>query len=249
MATLALGVRAVLAVPGIENALGAVSVSLQIMNAGDVEMANVHCTGITLGSAARVSPIGFPVVIERIAPGGVGHFTARFKSVGLVAGSKVLLTFRGTYQARGTTSALTLSRYVQIPAPTAPAVPALNARVESSAASGFWNYRLVNEEASASGQHVASFSLAIAAPVDITGSPPGWAADTDNFSYVLWYATDLSLPYPSQVAPGASLDGFQLMSARTRSEASPYSLVGWDHGIDDAGLVVADYALVPYRFA
>lgn len=249
MATLALGVRAVMAVPGIENALGAISVSMQVINAGDLEMTTVQCTGISLGNAERQSPVGFPIVVERIAPGGVGHFTARFKNTGIAPGSKLLLVFRGTYQARGVTSALTLNRYVQIPATGAPAVATLRARIESATTTNFWNYKLLNDEPAGSTQHIASLSLAIAAPVDVTGTPPGWAFDTDNSSYVLWYAADLSLPYPSQVAPGAALSGFQLMSPRTRSEASPSSLAAWDHSTDNAGLVVADYALVPYRFA
>lgn len=250
MTTLAVSTRVVLGNPGIENVAGQVYLSLQIMNVGETQLNNVQITDITLGNAERNSPAGgFPVIVDLIGAGGVGHVTARFVSTGLTVGAKYLLTVRGSYTVGRIAYGLTLNRFVKIPALSPPAVLTLKARLESAMTTNFWNYMLFNDEAAGSNQYIATLSLAVAAPITVTGTPDGWSVETDGMTYVLWYAADLELPYLNQIPPGHSLGGFQLTSPQTRSEASASSIAAWDHSTDTAGLVLADYAITPYRFA
>lgn len=249
MATIADPGRAMLAEPGMEHVDGQIALACYLMNVGERPFNSVQVTAITLGRAVRISPAGFPIVIPVIGPSGTGSVSARFSSAGLTVGAKYLLTVSATYTFNGATYGLTLNRYVQIPAPGPAAVPALKARVQTSLAPNYWNYTLFNDEPAGSNRFISSFSLSIAAPVTVTGTPSGWAVETDGRSYVLWYADEYLLPYPHHIAPGASLGGFQLMSARTRSEATASLLASWNHASDDADLTVAGYALTPYRFS
>ncbi|HEX8614778.1 MAG TPA: hypothetical protein VF800_26140 [Telluria sp.] len=241
--------KVILGQPGIEHVDGQVFLNLHIMNVGEAPLANLHISDMTLGKARRTSPPGFPIVVDLIGASSTGHVTARFASAGLEVGAKVLFTLSGTYTVDGVAYGLSLNRFLRLPAATAPALPSLKARVEASQRGNYWNYTLTNDEAGASRRSIATFSLGIAAPVAVTGIPAGWAVETDGRTFVLWYAADDAPPYPRQVAPGASLGGFQLMSTRTRSEASAAALTAWDHASDDAGPVVSDYVLTPYRFA
>lgn len=249
MATLATAARVILGTPGIENAEGKISIVPHIMNVGDASISNVQCTDITLSSAVRISPpAGIPVVIGLIEAPGVGNVVARFSNAGLTVGAKYLLTVRVTYTISNVVYGLTLNRYIQIPPAANREVPQLNARVETSTAPNVWNYTLSNNETPGRDQYIATFSLAIAAPVTITGTPPGWAVETDGLTFVLWYADDLVMPYPHQVAPGQTLGGFQLSSPRLQSEASACTLVAWNHTTDAGDLITGDYAITPYRF-
>ncbi|NHZ91973.1 hypothetical protein F2P45_23625 [Massilia sp. CCM 8733] len=241
--------KVILGEPGIEHVDRQLLLNLHIMNVGEAPLSNLHITAMTLGKARRTSPPGFPIVIDLIGASATGHVTARFSSAGLTPGGKELFTLSGTYTVGGLAYGLSLNRFIRLPAATAPALPGLHARVESSQRANHWNYALFNDEAPASRRALATLSLSIAAPVAVTGIPPGWAVETDGRSFVLWYAADDAPPYPHQVAPGAALAGFQLMSARTRSEAAPAALTSWNHASDEAGPVVSDYVLTPYRFA
>lgn len=241
--------KVILGEPGIEHVDGQVWLNLHIVNAGEAPLSNLHITAMTLGKARRSSPPGFPIVIDLIGASSTGHVTARFSSAGLEPGAKVLFTLGGTYTVGGNAYGLSLNRFIRLPAESPAAVPGLNARVESMLRAGHWNYTLVNDEAPDSGRAIATFSLSIAAPVAVTGIPPGWAVETDGRSFVLWYAADDAPPYPHQVAPGASLGGFQLTSTHTRSEATPAALTSWLQSSDEAGPVAADYVLTPYRLA
>lgn len=241
--------KVILGEPGIEHVDGQVYLNVHIMNVGEAPLSNLHITAMTLGKARRSSPPGFPIVIDLIGASATGHVTARFAGAGLDTGGKVLFTLDGTYTVGGIAYGLSLNRFIRVPAPAPAALTGLNARVESSLRSGHWNYTVYNDEAPASGRALATLSLSVAAPVAVTGIPAGWAVETDGRTFVLWYAADDAPPYPHQVAPGASLSGFQLTSVRTRSEATPATLTSWLHTSDEAGPVVSDYVLTPYRFA
>lgn len=241
--------KVILGEPGIEHVDGQVLLNLHIMNVGEAPLGNLHITAMTLGKARRASPPGFPIVIDLIGASSTGHVTARFSSAGLATGGNILFTLSGTYTVGSVVYGLSLNRFIRLPSATASALAGLKARVESSQRANYWNYTLFNDEAPASRRSVATVSLSIAAPVAVTGIPAGWAVETDGRSFVLWYAADDAPPYPHQLAPGASLGGFQLMSARTRSEAAPAALTSWNHASDDAGPVMSDYVLTPYRFA
>lgn len=243
--------RVVLGVPAIEHVDGKIVLTPEIVNVSGVPMRNLQCTDIALGSARRLSPPhGYPVVLGTLNRGSVGQVGARFAAAGLIIGAQYLLTLRGSYVLDGVAQTLALTRYVQIPPPSRrPPAALLRARVASSTSTDFWNYQLLNDESGGSPQHIATFSLSLAAPITVTGIPLGWTVETDSLSYVLWTAAEYAPPYPHQVAPGHALAGFQLMSPRTRSEAAAGMLAAWDHAADTAGLVTGDYALVPYRYA
>lgn len=249
MANVVAAASVILGAPGIEHVNGQVFLNPHIMNVGESPLSNLQITAITFGGARRISPAGFPLMVNLIGAGGSAHITARFSSGALTVGAKYLLSVSGRYTVEGTAYGLTLNRYVQLPAESAPALPSLKARLESSPSTNYWNYALFNDEPPASAQFIAAFSLAVAAPVAVTGTPDGWMVETDNISYVLWHAADYVPPYPHQIAPGRTLAGFQLMSPRTRSEASAAVLTSWNHASDQAGLVVSDYAMTPFRFA
>ena len=250
MATLSpVAAKVILGVPTVIHTTGAISLNIQVMNVGDGGLAKLLCTNITLGSAQRSSPVGFPIIADQLAGSGTVRFSARFADAGLVVGTRYLLTMRGSYVVDNVVYGLTLNRYVEIPPVTAAPLAALNARVDVSTSSNYWNYRLVNAEAAGSAQHITSFALSVFAPVTVTGTPEGWEVETDNISYVLWTAADYAPPYSHQIAPGASLSGFQLMCPRLTSEATGSSLGAWNQALDDTGLVVSDYTLTPNRFA
>ncbi len=249
MANVAVATRTILGTPGIEQVDGQVFLNLHIMNVGEFSLERLHITGVSLDSALRTSPVAFPVVLDRIGAGSVGHLTARFASGALAAGRKYLLAVSGHYTVRGTAYGLNLNRYVQIPVTALAAQARFQARLASSLSTNYWNFLLLNDEPAGSPHHIASFSLSIAAPVDVTATPPGWAVQTDSHSYVLWYAQDVAPPYPHHVGPRQSLSGFQLMGTGTQSEATPAALTSWNHATDSAGLVSADYVMTPYRFA
>lgn len=101
-----------------------------------------------------------------------------------------------------------------------------------------WIYTLFNDEPLASPNYVTSFTLAVNAPVTVTGTPTGWDFTTDNATYVQWFNTDTALPYPHDIAPGDSLSGFDLQSTATTSTDSDYELIAWDHIVDAPGPLV-----------
>jgi hypothetical protein len=121
----------------------------------------------------------------------------------------------------------------------------LATRVEVAAGPPSWSYTLFNDEPAESPQFIKFFQLDVGAPFTVTGTPAGWGFDTDGSSYVLWFNTDEQLPYPNDVAPGASLGGFEIESAAPDSVSSPFGLVAWDHDTDQAGLVTLGEVLAP----
>lgn len=222
-------------------------VSMPLSNAGAEIAPHVFVTGITLGTAQRTSPQLFPVYIGQLTSGNSGLARARFRSVGMVPGQRLLLTVRGTYGSSGDQLGFAVNRYVTVPPMTALPVTPLRARIQATLQSAVWNYTLFNDEPDGSMQRIAALSITVAAPVSVTGTPPGWIAETDNFTYVGWLAADEQLPYPSHVAPGTSLGGFQIQSATALSESTACVINAWRHDTDAAGLAMTELVATPRR--
>lgn len=242
--------QVVLGLPLIEDIGGKLIVTPEIINAGGSAIHRLMCHDITLGCARRLGPPhGYPVVLGDVERSGVARLTAAFSGIGMLPGAQYLLTVRGSYLVDGISFPLALTRYVQVPAPSAGAGPrALRARVASAVCTDFWNYELVNEEDAGSGLDIVGFALSLAAPITVTGIPLGWTMETDSVSFVRWSVLAQD-PGPSgRIGPGRSQSGFQLMSPHTRSEATLSTLTAWDHVAGRAGPTVLDYAVVPYRY-
>ena len=222
-------------------------VSMPLSNAGVVMAPNVFVTGMTLGTSQRISPQLFPVFIGQLAAGNSGVTRARFRAVGLVPGLRLLLTVRGTYGSRSAQQGFVVNRYVTVPPITALPVTLLRARIQATVQPAVWNYTLFNDEPAGSPHRLAALSITVAAPVSVTGTPSGWVAETDNISYVGWLSADEQLPYPSHVAPGASLGGFQIQSPTALSESTSCVINAWRHDTDAAGLVMTDLVATPRR--
>jgi hypothetical protein len=238
--------RAVLGAPGIENVGGRIHLMVPIMNIGEAALPGLEVRAITLGTAVRASPPAFPIVPGTLGAGHVATVAARFDAAGLAVGARYLLSVTASYLQGRQAFAMTLNRYVQIPAPAQAAVPALRARVVTTVAPNTWQYTLHNDEPAGSGLNLCALALAVQAPVTITGTPPGWHGETDGISQVLWRALDPLPPYPNHVAPGRALAGFQLSSPRVASLASGAAVSSWQTAGDMAGPVYADYVLTPY---
>jgi hypothetical protein len=121
----------------------------------------------------------------------------------------------------------------------------LISNVTVAAGPPIWSYTLVNAEPANSPNFISSFSLAVDAPITVTGTPAGWDFSTDNTTFVFWFNADPVLPYPNDVAPGTSLGGFSLTSTTMSSDLLSYGLTGWDHSLDEPGPTTAGTVLAP----
>lgn len=239
--------KLVSAAPTLINTGTELYVSMPLINAGTKFAPNVFILDFKVASAPRLSPIAFPVFVGDLAAGNNGATNARFRALDLVPGKKYLLTVRGFYGQDGSQIGFSVNRYVTIPVPSTYPVNLLRAHVQALLQTSTWNYTIYNDEPESSQQFLAGFSLTIAAPVIVTGTPPGWIEETDNSTFVAWFAADKSLPYPNHVRPGDSLGGFQIQSTTARSESTPYVLTSWRHDTDESGLVVPDVVVTPHR--
>jgi hypothetical protein len=239
--------RFITGTPDLINSDGKLSFALPVLNAGTGSAGNVQLTDITLGPSARLIPPAMPVFLGDLAIDNSTSVNARFDSAGLIVGNKYLITARGTYESDGSTYGFAVNRSIAIPAPSAFPVELLKAHVETALQPGVWAYTLFNDELPASPQYINAFSMDVVAPVTVTGTPAGWQVLTDNISYVAWYTDDLALPYPHHIAPGSSLGGFQIQSARTNSESIGFGITAWNHTTDQAGLVQLSATLSPSR--
>jgi hypothetical protein len=233
--------------PTVINTGNELYVSIPIMNTGTDVAFNIFVNSITVGSASRLSPQILPVFMGKLGNGNNASVNARFSALGLVPGQKYLLTVRGTYEAESTTAGFAVNRYVLVPATSAFPINLLKARVQVELQPLLWNYTIYNDEPKESQQFVAALSLTVAAPVEVSGVPAGWDVETDNLTYVLWYAADQNMPYPHHIPPGQSLSGFQILSSAVQSESTPYVVTSWRHDTNQAGLVVTDYVATPRR--
>jgi hypothetical protein len=229
------------------NSNNVVSFSLPVFNTGTAPANNVMITGITFGSAARIGPV-LPLSYQEMAVSSVKMVNAGFAATSLVVGQTYLATVRGTYETNSVSYAFTVNRPIVVPTPSVSPVPLLAAHVEFAVdpGSGTWSYEFFNDEAAGSSLYIGAVSLDIDnAPFVVTATPSGWAADTDNASYVGWHAIDTALPYPNHIPPGSSLGGFQIQSAQTASEATGLTINSWNHQTDEADLITFGSALTP----
>ncbi|WP_157201483.1 hypothetical protein [Massilia sp. Root418] len=242
--------QVVLGLPAIQNVGGKLIVTPEIINAGGAAIHRLMCHDITLGCARRLGPPhGYPVVLGDVERSGVARVTAVFSGIGMLPEAQYLLTVRGSYIVEDISFPMALTRYVQVPPPSAAAEPRLlHARVASAVCTDFWNYELVNEQETGSGLDIVGFTLSLAAPVTVTGIPLGWTMETDAVSFVRWSLLPQEQGAAGRIGPGRSLSGFQLMSPHTRSEATLSTLAVWDRTAGRAGAAVLDYAVVPYRY-
>lgn len=222
--------------------------SLPLINSGTNDANNIQITNITLGSASRLVPSSPPVFIGNLGVNSAAPVNARFSSSGLAVGGQYLISVLGTYQLGGTTFSFRAHQYITVPPQVAAPVTFLKARAAVAVGSGSWTYTLFNDEPAGSQQFIHTFALEVVSPVLVTGMPAGWQVLTDNNSYVLWYPGGEVLPNPLDIAPGASLGGFVIQSAKGSSESVGYSIGAWNHETNEAGLTALSAILVPTRF-
>jgi hypothetical protein len=118
--------------------------------------------------------------------------------------------------------------------------------VETTVHPSDWTYSIFNDEPSGSSNYIGYFTIAVAAPVVIVNTPAGWGVQTDNMSYVSWFNTDIGLPYPNDITPGASLGGFEIQSIATQSTMQNFTMSYWDHGADAPGPDLSGTASSPF---
>src|SRR5581483_8790367 len=98
-----------------------------------------------------------------------------------------------------------------------------------------YTYTLFNDEPAGSQSYLNTFYLPVNARISVVSSPPGWSFTTDGMTYVNWFSTDTALPYPSDIAPGASVTGFAIQTAIQTSESFDGALGSWDHSLTNSG--------------
>jgi hypothetical protein len=123
------------------------------------------------------------------------------------------------------------------------------ADVAVSQSGAVFNYTVFNDEPTTSSDYISTFNLTVNAPITISGTPAGWDYVTDNATYVDWFNTDPVLPYPHDIAPGASLGGFVIQSTVTTSALEPYAVTFWDHSLDAGGPYFQDQVQAPFNFS
>lgn len=122
----------------------------------------------------------------------------------------------------------------------------LLAHTELNQTGSVFSYTLFNDEPVNSPNFLTTFHLTVDAPITVTGIPTGWDFVTDNRTYVDWFNTDTTLPYPNDVAPSSSLSGFIVESAVTTTVLLDYTVTSWDHTADAPGSAIQDdFVLAP----
>ncbi len=106
-------------VPGTGSVNKRFMISLPIVNEGTASAKNVNITGVSLGSAAVISPASFPVSLGTIAANVTVIFQVDFNNTSLVNGTPYTYTVNGTYQLNGKTTNFTFTPTVS----TLPASP------------------------------------------------------------------------------------------------------------------------------
>jgi hypothetical protein len=126
-----------------------------------------------------------------------------------------------------------------------PAPANFMAHVDVSQAGSTFAYTLFNDEPAASSNFLTAFHLTLDAPVTVTGTPTGWDYFTDHATYIDWFNIDSELPYPNDVAPGASIGGFAIESTADTSILQSYIITSFDHVVNTGGPYVEDMVLAP----
>lgn len=243
MQTVSTKPQLVSASPHIVNTGTDLEISLPVTNLGQATASRIYITDLTLGAVRRTGPAHLPLHIGNLAFEGRTNVGIKFSARGLAAGARYLLTVRGTFGSAPVT-AFTISRYITVPAVSVSAVITLRSHISVALGPASWSYTVHNTEASGSPLEIAAFHLDIAAPLGLISSPPGWVAETDSRTYVAWFTSDPAVP---RIAAGASLSGFAIQSATTRSESTAYSLVSWNRVTGSAGPVGLNTVLSPMR--
>src|SRR5579863_6119812 len=96
-------------VPGTGTVNKRFMIALPITNNGTASAKNVNITGVSLGSAAVISPKSFPVSLGTIAANVTVIFQADFNDTTLLKGSPYTYTVNGTYQLNGKTTNFTFT--------------------------------------------------------------------------------------------------------------------------------------------
>jgi hypothetical protein len=109
-----------------------------------------------------------------------------------------------------------------------------------------FSYAIFNDEPVGSPNFLTDFFLEVNAPITVTATPTGWTFDTDGFSFVNWFNTDPALPYPNDVAPGASLSDFAISSSVTGVQDAAYDVLSWDHTQDQQGPTAQGGVISPF---
>jgi len=221
--------------PQLLNTGEALGISMPALNTSILTASDFTITDLGLGSAARLGPV-LPVNLGDLGPSNAISVNGRFATAGLVVGSRYLITARGTYRVGNGIYGWTVNRLIVVPGPVVSPVPLFAARLTAQVTPGLWSYTLHNDEPPGNLRSINAVSIDMGAPFTVKSTPAGWAADTDNFSYILWYATDVAAPYPNHIAPGASLSGFSIESARTTSQGRGFIITSWDRVNDRADL-------------
>ena len=108
-----------------------------------------------------------------------------------------------------------------------------------------WSYTIFNDEPPNSPHFINSFVLDVAAPITVTGTPPGWAVFTDGNSNVLWYSVEQQPPHSNDVAPGAFLGGFEIQTREKRSKHAGVGISSWNRSANQAGAVALNSVRTP----
>jgi len=223
-----------------------VSIALPFLNSGGATAHDVKLTSFALGSAVRIEPV-FPLLLGDVGRDNATAAKAIFSSAGLVVGGRYLITVRGTYDFNGSILGFTLNRYVAIPTAARSPISFLAASVTATVnqAADTWSYTVANKEAVESPRFVNAVSIDMQASFVVTGTPPGWIADTDNFSYVLWYVPSSGAPSSRHIAPGKSLGGFQIHSHAAASQGESYTVTSVNVQTGDGDRVAFGTTLGP----
>jgi hypothetical protein len=120
----------------------------------------------------------------------------------------------------------------------------LATRVEVNQLGTTFIYTVFNEEPLGSPNFVNLFHLNVAAPITVTGTPPGWEFSTDNATFIGWFNADTETPYPDDIAPQESVT-FSIETNVTTTELLRYTVSSWDHPADAPGPAFRDRILAP----
>jgi hypothetical protein len=124
------------------------------------------------------------------------------------------------------------------------ATAGLLSNVTVTTGGGNWDYTVVNQEGDTSNNWVSTFDLFFNSAITNVGSPNGWDFITDDVSFIAWFNTDLDPPFPHDIAPGTSLDGFTFTSSDP-PQLGDYDLTSWDHNLNQPGPTAAGSVSVP----
>jgi len=108
-----------------------------------------------------------------------------------------------------------------------------------------FNYTVYNDEPSGSPYYIDSFAFFVDGPLSSVSAPTNWEFYSDYATYVEFFNIDLALPYPDDIAPGASLSGFSIQSPTTLSDTEQAFVLSWDHTNDISGPFDTTTVLVP----